>query len=109
MKRAMVTGGGGFLGKAIVKKLLKKGCSVKSFSRNNYSELAKLGVDQVQGDLQNFNQVKNACNNCDIVFHVAAKPGLWGTWDEFFGVNVTGTKNIINACKQHKISRLIFW
>ncbi|MCD4741513.1 MAG: NAD-dependent epimerase/dehydratase family protein [Desulfobacteraceae bacterium] len=107
-EKVLVTGGGGFLGKAIVKKLLKKGCSVKSFSRNNYSDLDKLGVDQIQGDLRNLNQVKDACNNCDIVFHVAAKPGLWGTWDEFFGVNVTGTKNIITACKQHKISRLIY-
>ncbi len=104
----LVTGGGGFLGKAIVKKLLTKGFLVKSFSRKYYPELEKLGVVQTQGDLVHSDQVNKACKGCDLVFHVAAKPGLWGTRNEFYSVNVTGTENIINACKKNKISRLIY-
>ena len=107
-EKVLVTGGGGFLGKAIVKKLLLKGFFVKSFSRNYYSELDKLGVEQIQGDLQNLNQIIDASKGCDLVFHVAAKPGIWGTWDEFFGANVTGTINVINACKKNKISKLVY-
>ena len=107
-EKVLVTGGGGFLGKAIVKKLLVKGFMVKSFSRNYYSGLDELGVEQIQGDLQNPNQIMDASKDCDLVFHVAAKPGLWGTWDEFYGVNVTGTRNVINACKKNKITRLIY-
>ncbi|MCK5310528.1 MAG: NAD-dependent epimerase/dehydratase family protein [Desulfobacteraceae bacterium] len=107
-ENVLVTGGGGFLGKAIVKKLLIKGFCVKSFSRNHYSELDKLGVKQIQGDLQNFNQIDDAFKDCDLVFHVAAKAGIWGRRDDFFGVNVIGTENVINACKNNKISRLIY-
>ena len=49
IKRVVVTGGGGFLGKAIVKKLLNKNIDVTSFSRGYYPELEQLGADQVQG------------------------------------------------------------
>ncbi|MCK5541367.1 MAG: NAD-dependent epimerase/dehydratase family protein [Desulfobacterales bacterium] len=107
-EKVLVTGGGGFLGKAIVKKLIQKHFLVKTFSRNYYSELNELGVEQIQGDLLNLNQIINACKGCSLVFHVAAKPGIWGTWDEFFGVNVTGTKNVITACKANSIQRLIY-
>ncbi|MCK5099322.1 MAG: NAD-dependent epimerase/dehydratase family protein [Desulfobacteraceae bacterium] len=107
-EKVLVTGGGGFLGKAIVKKLLVKGFMVKSFSRNYYPGLDELGVEQIQGDLQNSNQIMDASKDCDLVFHVAAKPGLWGAWDDFYGVNVTGTRNVINACKKNKITRLIY-
>ena len=107
-ENVLVTGGGGFLGKAIIKKLLKKKVSVKSFSRNYYSELEQLGVEQIQGDLQNLNQINTACKDCDLIFHVAAKPGIWGTWNEFYGINVTGTENVIKACNNNNISRLIY-
>jgi nucleoside-diphosphate-sugar epimerase len=107
-EKVLVTGGGGFLGKAIVKKLLEKNFYVKSFSRKYYSELTDLGVDQIQGDLLNSAQIVDAFKDIGIVFHVAAKSGIWGTWDDFFGVNVTGTVNVINACKKNKIPRLIY-
>lgn len=107
-ENVLVTGGGGFLGKAIIKKLLGKNFFVKSFSRKYYSELEQLGVKQIQGDLQYLNQINAACKDCDLVFHVAAKPGIWGTWNEFYGINVTGTENVIKACKNNNISRLIY-
>jgi 2-alkyl-3-oxoalkanoate reductase len=107
-ENVLVTGGGGFLGKAIVKKLVAKGYRVKSFSRKYYSELEKLGVEQIQGDLQNPAEVTNAFVNCDLVFHVAAKAGIWGSWEDFYDVNVVGTKSVIAACKKNKISKLIY-
>jgi len=107
-KKVLVTGGGGFLGSAIVGELLKKKFFVKSFSRKFYPQLENLGVEQIQGDLVNENQVNKACSNCELVFHVAARPQLWGTWDDFFCTNVTGTKNVINACKKNKIKRLVY-
>ena len=44
----------------------------------------------------------------DVVFHVAAKPGIWGNWDSFYQANVVGTQHVIDACRAHSISKLVF-
>ncbi|WP_457553325.1 NAD-dependent epimerase/dehydratase family protein [Desulfobacula sp.] len=107
-KNILVTGGGGFLGKAIVKKLIAKNLSVTSFSRHFYPELEKMGVVQIQGDLADQHAVVKAFKQMDAVFHVAAKPGIWGPFQEFFRTNVTGTKNVIAACLENGIQQLIY-
>jgi nucleoside-diphosphate-sugar epimerase len=107
IKNIMVTGGGGFLGKAIVKKLLKKNYNVTSFSRKFYPDLEKIGVKQIQGDLIDKNAVEKSFFNMHAVFHVAAKPGMWGAFEKFYKVNVTGTKNVISACFTNKVGQLI--
>jgi len=108
IKNILVTGGGGFLGKAIVKKLVAKNLAVTSFSRNFYPELENMGVHQIQGDLADKNAVVKAFENMDEVFHVAAKPGMWGPFEDFFRTNVTGTKNVISASFKNKIQQLIY-
>jgi len=108
IKNAMVTGGGGFLGKAIVNKLLEKQISVTSFSRAFYPELEKKGVAQIQGDLVSKTDVETALDKMDVVFHVAAKPGIWGPYETFFQANVTGTRNVISACLKNKVKQLIY-
>lgn len=108
MSKVLVTGGGGFLGGAIVKRLVEQGEQVSSFSRANYSELDALGVDQIRGDLGDKDAVDHACRGMDIVFHVAAKPGVWGRYEDFYQTNTTGTRNVIDACRHHGISRLIY-
>lgn len=107
-QNVLVTGGGGFLGKAIVRRLVERGEHVRSFSRGFYPELASLGVEQVQGDLEDKDAVEGACKEMDLVFHVAAKTGVWGDYSEYFKTNVTGTENIIASCIKHKISRLVY-
>ncbi|MBU1194903.1 MAG: NAD-dependent epimerase/dehydratase family protein [Proteobacteria bacterium] len=108
IKNVLVTGGAGFLGKAIVKKLLKKDLNVTSFSRIFYPELEMMGVMQVQGDLADKKAVLNAVKKIDAVFHVAAKPGLWGPFEQFYQTNVVGTQNVIEACFKNKVSQLIY-
>ncbi len=108
IKNVLVTGGGGFLGKAIVKKLVKQNFSVISFSRNFYPDLENMGVMQIQGDLADKKAVVKAFKNIDAVFHVAAKFGIWGNFKDFFQVNVTGTKNVISACLENNIKQLIY-
>jgi len=76
--RALVTGGGGFLGGAIVRLLLADGHNVRSFSRREHPELDILGVETCQGNLAEEEAIEKACRGCDIVFHVAAKAGIWG-------------------------------
>jgi nucleoside-diphosphate-sugar epimerase len=107
-EKVLVTGGGGFLGRAIVKRLIDRGDEVRSLARNAYSALEEIGVDQVQGDISNPETVARACDNRDVVFHVAAKPPPWGKYDDYYQTNVTGTQNIISSCLSQNISRLVY-
>ena len=99
-RHVLVTGGGGFLGGAIVRLLVARGDSVRSFSRSRYPRLDTMGVDQVQGDLADVHALQTACQGVDLVFHVAALPGVWGPYDAFYQTNVVGTENIIRACRE---------
>lgn len=106
--KALVTGGGGFLGGAIVRLLVERGNTVRSFSRGEYPELETLGVEQVQGDLADREQVMAAALGCDIIFHVAAKAGIWGDYAHYHRANVVGTENVIAACQSLDIGRLVY-
>jgi nucleoside-diphosphate-sugar epimerase len=106
--KALVTGGGGFLGLAVTRLLLQHGWAVRSFSRQEYSTLEELGVEQHRGDLADSAAVTAAAAGCDIVFHVAAKAGIWGPYETYHRTNVLGTANIIEACRRGRISRLVY-
>ncbi len=104
----LVTGGGGFLGKAVVKLLLEQGHSVRSFSRGDYPELVELGVETFQGDLADYVAVDNAVNGCDAVIHCAAKAGVSADYLSFFEANVLGTQNVLDACKRRDVPKLVY-
>ncbi|MBI4352104.1 MAG: NAD-dependent epimerase/dehydratase family protein [Elusimicrobia bacterium] len=106
--KALVTGGGGFLGGAIVKLLLSKGASVRNFSRGDYPELAKSGVECFRGDLNDREAARAACRGCDTVFHAAAKVGMWGGYADFHETNVNGTANLLDTAKAAGVSRFVF-
>lgn len=107
-KSILVTGGGGFLGKAIVRQLLSRGHRVASFSRNAYPELEALGVDQYAGHIGNAGAVKDAVRGRDAVFHVAAKAGVWGRHEDYFRTNVVGTRNVISSCRSCRVPMLVY-
>lgn len=106
--KALVTGGGGFLGSAIVRKLRARGDEAVSFSRGHYPELAALGVEQRRGDLGDLDALTRAAAGCDVVFHVAAKAGISGSFEEYHRANVAGTHNVIAACRANAIGRLVY-
>jgi 2-alkyl-3-oxoalkanoate reductase len=106
--KALVTGGGGFLGGAIVRLLAARGDDVRSFSRGEYPDLSRIGVSQFRGDLFDRDAVALAAEGCDMVFHVAAKAGIWGRYEDFYRSNVIGTENVIAACKLNGINRLVY-
>lgn len=106
--KVLVTGGGGFLGGAIVQRLVERGDDVRSFSRRLYPELASWGVEQIQGDIRDKTAIEQACKGTDLVFHVAAKPGVWGVYSDYYRSNVIGTQNVIAACEKYNVSRLVY-
>src|SRR6516165_11137392 len=105
---ALVTGGGGFLGGAIVRRLVERGDRVASLARGRYTELEALGVEQHQGDVADAGAVMKATTGCDVVFHVAAKAGVWGPYAEYHRANVVGTENLLSACRKHGVRRVVY-
>lgn len=104
----LVTGGGGFLGRYICEMLLARGDKVRSFSRGAYPDLEKLGVEVVRGDIKNRSEVYTACEDIDCVFHAASNPGVGMRWKEYQKVNFHGTMNVVYACLEKKVSRLVY-
>jgi nucleoside-diphosphate-sugar epimerase len=106
--KVLVTGGGGFLGSALVAFARGRGLSVRSLARRHYPHLETLGVEQIQGDISDAATVDRAVEGCLTVFHTAAKAGLWGPEREYERVNVRGTRNVIDACRRRGARRIIF-
>jgi len=104
----LVTGAGGFLGLAIARMLKARGHAVRSLSRQRYASLAELGVVQIEGDLADPKIVLRAVDGVDAVLHVAAKPGIWGRYSDYFQANVVGTDNVLAACQQSGVNRLVY-
>jgi len=106
--KLFVTGGGGFLGLAIVRQLCAQGHEVVTFSRENYPALDQLGVKHFKGNLSEYAVLKKTMMGCEAVFHVAAKTGIWGKYDDYYLANVTGTENVLQACRELGIRNLVF-
>ena len=87
--KALVTGGGGFLGRAIVEQLLARGDAVTILSRSRYPEVEALGAAGLAVDLSTDTpDLAEQIAGHDTVFHVAARAGVWGPRESFFDINV---------------------
>ncbi len=106
--RVLVTGGGGFLGTALIRLLHERGSSVRSLARRHYSHLEAFGVEQIQGDVAVRPDVDRATDECDTVFHTAAKAGIWGPEHDYVLTNVLGTQNVIDSCRAIGVKRVIY-
>ncbi len=107
-EKVIVFGGSGFLGHAIIRYLLAKGCVIKSFQRSPAPDLEKFFVRVVRGDIRNREEVIKACQGCTAVIHAASIAGYWGPYKEYHSINVEGAKNVLEACKMNGISRLVY-
>jgi nucleoside-diphosphate-sugar epimerase len=106
--KVLVTGGGGFIGGAVVRQLLERDDEVRSLTRSPQPELAGLGVDVRRGDLADPAAVRSAVDGLDAVVHVAARVGDWGPAAEFRRANVDGTRAVLDACRAAGVGRLVF-
>lgn len=106
--RALVTGGGGFVGSALVAALLERGHAVRVLARGDYPALRAMGAETVRGDITEPKTVLPACAGIDVIFHVAARVGYHGPAQEYEATNIDGTKNLLDACRAHGIGRFVF-
>ena len=106
--KALVTGGGGFVGKKLVQRLLQNGAEVVCLGRQAQPELKNWGAHVIQGDIRHLPDVIKASKGCEVVFHTAALAGVWGPAELYESINITGTDNVIEACRQNACPRLVF-
>ncbi|MGB0135486.1 Gfo/Idh/MocA family oxidoreductase, partial [Dokdonella sp.] len=104
---ALVTGGAGFLGRALVKALRKRGQSVRVLLRSPVATYADdPGIQTVIGNLGDPRSVDHAVSGAGIVYHVGA--AMRGSARDFEAGTVWGTRNVVDACKKHGSRRLVY-
>jgi nucleoside-diphosphate-sugar epimerase len=106
--RVLVTGGGGFIGGAVCRALMARGDEVTAYQRSASPELEKLGAMVIRGCITDAAELGVAMHGVDAVVHTAAKAGLSVRYDDFYQPNVIGTGNVIAACLQNGVRKLVF-
>jgi nucleoside-diphosphate-sugar epimerase len=105
----LVTGATGFLGRHLVKALCQKGYKVRALVRStsNLAGLTGLDIETVAGDVTDRGSLIKAADGRDLVFHCAGRVVEWGKREDFYRVNVEGTKNILEACLASGVKRFV--
>lgn len=117
-KKVLVTGAAGFIGSHLTERLVELGASPRAFVRYTSSgsrgwldgSPAADGIEFVHGDIRDPALVAQAVKGCDIVFHLAALIGIpysYDAPDSYVQTNVTGTLNVLQACRAHGVDRLV--
>lgn len=108
--QVLVTGGNGFIGRAIVERLLARGDSVRVIGRARYPELEARGVAVYRIDLAETEEgsLDRALRGCDLIFHVAAKAGVWGRGEDYYRNNVSATQRLVRAAVRAAVPKLVF-
>ncbi|MCP4868678.1 MAG: NAD-dependent epimerase/dehydratase family protein [Proteobacteria bacterium] len=94
-----VTGGSGFLGRALIREFVARGCKVRALARSDAArEAVRLaGAQPIAGGLHSQEALERGCDGVAVVFHCAAIADDWGTREQFDQVNVVGTRNVLAA------------
>lgn len=107
----MVTGGTGFVGGAIVERLLADGREVKALARSEDSAraLGELGAEPVRGDVLNSEALTAAMRDCEVVYHTAGVNALcFRDTAPLFEVNVRGSRNVVDAAAATGVRRVVY-
>jgi nucleoside-diphosphate-sugar epimerase len=109
MSTAFVTGGSGFIGRALLRRLTGDGWTVRALARSDASAatVAEHGAEAVRGDLADVAAMRAGAEGADVAFHLAAKLGDSGPWEEFEQGTVVGTANALLACREAGVPRFV--
>ncbi len=108
MAKVLVTGGGGFLGKALVAQLLARGDEVTSITRRPQPQLEKLGVRCIYGDLTQKDVVFSAAQGMEVIYHTASKAGIWGSYADYEPINIWAVRHLLEACRRLGVGAFIY-
>ena len=108
--KTLITGATGFLGGALAQRLHTMGWDVTALGRNpvKLNELEDAGMKPFRADISKKNELTKAFNGQEIVFHCAALPSPWGSFEKFYQSNVIGTRNVVQACLENNTKRLVY-
>ena len=106
---AFVTGGSGFIGGALVRRLVADGWTVRALARSDASAdvVRERGAEPVRGELADIAAMAAGAAGCEVAFHCAAHLGDWGAREDFERGNVQGTRNALAAARQAGVRRFV--
>jgi nucleoside-diphosphate-sugar epimerase len=106
---SFVTGGSGFIGGALVERLVAEGGTVRALARSDEAaaKVEGLGAEAVRGELGDRNSLAAGAAGCATAFHLAAHLGEWGPWEDFERGNVEGTRNVLSGCEEAGVGRFV--
>jgi nucleoside-diphosphate-sugar epimerase len=109
-RKALVTGGSGFVGGRLIPRLIEDGWQVRAIGRSRASRdaVAALGAEPCEADLADPDALERAMIGVDTVFHVAAHFKLWGPLRTFRMMNVDGTRNVVSAAERAGVRRIVY-
>ncbi len=108
--KIFVTGGSGFLGQRLIKRLVNEGNIIGGLARSNYSAeiINKLGADVIKGSLGNIQEWENELQGYDVVIHCAAPVEFWGVWSKFEKEITLATKNLLMSSSKMQVKKFIY-
>src|SRR5687768_8383428 len=105
--RVLVTGGSGYLGAAIVRAVQERGLEPVVFAR--HASVSGLPGTLIDGDVRDRDAIRRAVARVDGVIHAAALVSVWRKRSaDFDDVNVTGLRNVLDACRETRIARIVY-
>jgi nucleoside-diphosphate-sugar epimerase len=106
--RYLVTGAAGFIGGALVRRLILEGHQVRGILHHTQPTFFHTNVEYITGNITDKEFLTSVLDKVDVVFHCAALVKDYGPKEEFYQVNVEGTKNLVTACEERSIKRFVF-
>lgn len=108
--KIFVTGGSGFVGRRLIRRLLREQHEVSALARSDSSTalLEELGARVIRGSLDDIGEWEARLEGHDGVIHLAAPPQFWGPWELFYEGITLATKNLLAACARMNVKQFVF-